>query len=78
MGKVFPARENWCKGPRFHELKCPAGSRTWRIEEFVPGLFEEDLHAERVESLTNGVDGVLHAASAGARHRAGARLREVR
>lgn len=38
-----------------------------QIEEFVSSLFEEDLHAKRVESLTNGVDGVLHAASLGVR-----------
>ncbi len=38
-----------------------------QIEEFVSGLFEEDLHAKRVESLTNGVDGVLHAACLGVR-----------
>lgn len=38
-----------------------------QVEEFVGGIFEEDIHAKRVESLTNGVDGVLHAASLGIR-----------
>lgn len=38
-----------------------------RIEEFVSGIFAEDIHAKRVESLANGVDGVLHAASLGIR-----------
>src|SRR5690606_35889556 len=38
-----------------------------QIEEFVSGIFEEDLHAKRVTSLANGVDGVLHAASLGIR-----------
>lgn len=38
-----------------------------QIEDFVSGLFEEDLHAKRVASLANGVDGVLHAASLGIR-----------
>lgn len=38
-----------------------------QVEDFVSRLFEEDLHAKRVESLTNGVDGVLHAAGLGVR-----------
>lgn len=38
-----------------------------QLEEFVSGIFEEDLHAKRVASLVNGVDGVLHAASLGVR-----------
>ena len=38
-----------------------------QVEEFVSGLFEEDVHAKRVASLVNGVDGVLHAASLGIR-----------
>ena len=38
-----------------------------QVEEFVSGLFEADLHAKRVASLVNGVDGVLHAASLGVR-----------
>lgn len=38
-----------------------------QVEEFISSLFEEDLHAKRVESLTNGVDGVLHAATLGIR-----------
>lgn len=38
-----------------------------QIEDFVSGIFEEDVHAKRVESLANGVDGVLHAASLGVR-----------
>lgn len=37
------------------------------IEDFVSGIFKEDVHAKRVESLANGVDGVLHAASLGVR-----------
>ncbi len=38
-----------------------------QLEEFVSGIFEEDLHAKRVASLVNGVDGVLHAANLGVR-----------
>jgi len=38
-----------------------------QVEAFVSGLFEEDVHAKRVASLVNGVDGVLHAASLGIR-----------
>lgn len=38
-----------------------------QVEEFVSGIFEEDVHAKRVASLTHGVDGVLHAASLGVR-----------
>ncbi len=38
-----------------------------QVAEFVSGLFEEDVHAKRVESLVNGVDGVLHAARLGVR-----------
>jgi hypothetical protein len=38
-----------------------------QIEDFVNGIFEEDVHAKRVASLANGVDGVLHAASLGVR-----------
>ena len=37
------------------------------VEAFVSGLFEEDVHAKRVASLIDGVDGVLHAASLGIR-----------
>lgn len=38
-----------------------------QVEGFVAILFEQDVHAKRVESLTNGVGGVLHAASLGIR-----------
>lgn len=38
-----------------------------QVQDCVSGLFEEDLHAKRVASLVNGVDGVLHAASLGIR-----------
>lgn len=38
-----------------------------QVRDFISGIFEEDLHAKRVESLTNGVDGVLHAATLGVR-----------
>lgn len=38
-----------------------------QLEEYVSGIFEEDVHAKRVASLVNGVDGVLHAASLGVR-----------
>jgi hypothetical protein len=38
-----------------------------QVEGVVGSLFEQDVHAKRVESLTNGVDGVLHAASLGIR-----------
>lgn len=38
-----------------------------QVESFTSDLFEEDVHAKRVASLTNGVDGVLHAASLGIR-----------
>jgi len=37
------------------------------VVQFVSRVFEQDFHAKRVESLTNGVDGVLHAASLGIR-----------
>lgn len=37
------------------------------VEEFMEGIFGGDLHAQRVDSLTDGVDGVLHAASLGIR-----------
>lgn len=37
------------------------------LEEFVEGIFGEEIHAKRVESLIDGVDGVLHAASLGIR-----------
>jgi hypothetical protein len=33
-----------------------------RVGETIEGLFENDLHAKRVESVANGVVGVLHAA----------------
>jgi hypothetical protein len=33
-----------------------------RVGETIERLFEEDLHAKRVESIANGVVGVLHAA----------------
>ena len=33
-----------------------------RVGETIEGLFENDLHAKRVESIANGVVGVLHAA----------------
>lgn len=32
------------------------------VRDFVGGLFGGDLHAKRVESIANGVTGVLHAA----------------
>jgi hypothetical protein len=37
------------------------------LEEFVEGIFGEEIHAKRVESLIDGVDGVLHAATLGIR-----------
>jgi hypothetical protein len=37
------------------------------VVQFVSRVFGTDFHAKRVESLTNGVDGVLHAASLGIR-----------
>jgi DDE family transposase len=38
-----------------------------QLEEFVEGIFGEEIHAKRVASLINGVDGVLHAATLGIR-----------
>ncbi|CAN5678555.1 hypothetical protein BH23GEM7_BH23GEM7_30570 [soil metagenome] len=38
-----------------------------QLEEFVEGTFGEEIHAKRVASLTDGVDGVLHAATVGVR-----------
>ncbi len=38
-----------------------------QLEEFVDGVFGGDIHAQRVDSLVDGVDGVLHAASLGVR-----------
>jgi Transposase DDE domain len=38
-----------------------------QLEEFVEGIFGEEIHAKRVESLIDGVDGVLHAATLGIR-----------
>lgn len=43
--------------------------QVWRqyLEDFINRLFEDDPHADRVKSLTNGVNGVLHLASSGIR-----------
>jgi hypothetical protein len=38
-----------------------------QLEEFVAGIFGEEIHAKRVGSLIDGVDGVLHAATLGIR-----------
>jgi hypothetical protein len=38
-----------------------------QLEEFVEGIFGEAIHAKRVASLIDGVDGVLHAATLGIR-----------
>ena len=38
-----------------------------QLEDFVEGIFGEEIHAKRVASLTDGVDGVLHAATLGIR-----------
>ncbi len=38
-----------------------------QLEEFVESIFGEEIHAKRVASLINGVDGVLHAATLGIR-----------
>jgi hypothetical protein len=38
-----------------------------QLEEFVEGIFGGEMHAKRVESLIDGVDGVLHAATLGIR-----------
>jgi Transposase DDE domain len=38
-----------------------------QLEEFVEGIFGEEMHAKRVASLIDGVDGVLHAATLGIR-----------
>jgi Transposase DDE domain len=37
------------------------------LEEFISGIFEEEIHAKRGASLIDGVDGVLHAATLGIR-----------
>ena len=49
--------------------RSPSKRRVGRVqvEAFVSDLFAEDVHAKRVASLVNGVDGVLHAASLGIR-----------
>ena len=38
-----------------------------QLEAFVEGIFGGEMHAKRVESLIDGVDGVLHAATLGIR-----------
>jgi hypothetical protein len=38
-----------------------------QLEDFVEGIFGEEIHAKRVASLIDGVDGVLHAATLGVR-----------
>ena len=38
-----------------------------QLEEFVEGIFGEAIHAKRVASRSDGVDGVLHAATLGIR-----------
>lgn len=38
-----------------------------QLEEFVEGIFGEEMHAKRVASLLDGVDGGLHAATLGIR-----------
>jgi hypothetical protein len=38
-----------------------------QLEEFISGMFAEEIHAKRVASLIDGVDGVLHAATLGIR-----------
>ena len=38
-----------------------------QLEAFVEGIFGEEIHAKRVESLIDGGDGVLHAATLGGR-----------
>ncbi len=38
-----------------------------QLEAFVEGIFGEEIHAKRVASLIDGVDGVLHAATLGIR-----------
>ena len=38
-----------------------------QLEEFMEEIFGEEIHAKRVASLSDGVDGVLHAASLGIR-----------
>lgn len=38
-----------------------------QLEDFVEGIFGEEIHAKRVASLIDGVDGVLHAATLGIR-----------
>lgn len=37
------------------------------VDEYVEAIFGADVHAQRVASLRNGIDGVLHAASLGVR-----------
>lgn len=38
-----------------------------QVDDFVSGLYEGDVHAKRVASLANGVDGASCAASVGVR-----------
>ena len=49
---------------KFHFRRTPAtGRRTEHIKEFVDDVFAGSIHAARVESLKNGVTGVVLAAS---------------
>jgi hypothetical protein len=38
-----------------------------QVERFLDEIFGEEIHAKRIESLSDGVDGVLHAARLGVR-----------
>jgi hypothetical protein len=42
-----------------------------QLEDFVEIIFDEEIHAKRVVSLIDGVDGVLHSHLGHSGHRAG-------
>ena len=50
-------------GPSTGERQCGRQE----LEDFMEEVFGGALHAQRLASLTDGVDGVLHAASLGIR-----------
>lgn len=62
MGHIYgmPPRAN--PAPK---VRAIARSRSLHVEEFIEGLFGDDLHAKRVMSLTNATAGAIRAATLG-------------
>ena len=56
---IYPPQESGCGRTQ------QAGRE--QLEEFVEGVFGEEIDAKRVVSLIDGIDGVLHAATLGIR-----------